>query len=82
MSRTASTETDDDMIYAVGLYALGEINEGKAAEIAGVTRWDMREILTDAGLDLRLGPRDMDELRRDVDVAMSLGEVSDDNGEE
>lgn len=82
MSRTASTDTDDDMVYAVGLYALGEINEARAAEIAGVTRWDMRDILTEAGLELRLGPRDMDELQQEVDVAMNLGEASDENDEE
>lgn len=62
MSRTANTDTDDDMVYAVSLYALGEINEGRAAEIAGGSRWDMRDILTEAGLNLRLGPRDMEEL--------------------
>lgn len=82
MSRTAHTETDDDMVYAIGLYALGEVNEGKAAEIAGVTRWDMREILTEVGLDLRLGPRDMDELQHEADVAMTLGEESDENDED
>lgn len=82
MSRTEQPDTDDDLVYAVGLYALGEVNEGKAAEIAGVTRWDMREILTEAGLNLRLGPRDLDELQREVDVALSLGEASEDNGEE
>lgn len=81
MSRTEHPDTDDDMIYAVGLYALGEINEGKAAEIAGVTRWDMREILTDAGLELKLGPRDMEDLRREVDVAMGLGAETDGDNE-
>ncbi len=70
------------MVYAVGLYALGEINDGKAAEIAGVSCWDMRNILTEADLDLRLGPRDMDELQQEVDVAMELGAESDDNDED
>lgn len=81
MSRTANTDTDDDMVYVVSLYALGEINEGRAAEIAGGPRWDMCDILTEAGLDLRLGPRDMDELQQEVDVAMELGAESDDNDE-
>lgn len=54
------------MVYAVGLYALGEISEGKAAEIAGVTRWDMHEILTNAGIELRHGPRTIEGVRRDA----------------
>lgn len=66
MSRTEHPDTDDDMVYAVGLYALGEISEGKAAEIAGVTRWDMREILENAGVELRHGPQTVEGVRRDA----------------
>ncbi|PSQ64296.1 MAG: hypothetical protein BRD24_11170 [Halobacteriales archaeon SW_9_67_24] len=66
----------DDLAHAVGLYALGEVNEGRAAEIAGVTRWQMRDILTAAGLELRLGPRSEEDLRQEV--ASALGRDSDD----
>lgn len=66
MARTANTDTDDDMVYAVGLYALGEISEGKAAEIAGVNRWDMRDILTNAGIELRHGPQTVEGVRQDA----------------
>lgn len=66
MARTANTDTDDDMAYAVGLYALGEISEGKAAEIAGVNRWDMRDILTNAGIELRHGPQTVEGARQDA----------------
>lgn len=34
MSRTVNTDTDDDMVYAVGLYALGE----KQIEVDGETK--------------------------------------------
>ncbi len=64
MARTANT--DDDMAYAIGLYALGEISEGKAAEIAGVSRWDMREVLTNVGIELRHGPQSVEGVRRDA----------------
>lgn len=66
----------DDLAHAVGFYALGEVNEGRAAEIAGVTRWQMRDILTAAGLELRLGPRSEEDLRQEV--ASALGRDSDD----
>lgn len=69
MARSANPDPDDDMVYAVGLYALGEISEGKAAEIAGVNRWAMREILENAGVELRHGPQTIDGVRRDAGLA-------------
>ena len=59
-------DADDALARAVGLYALGEVNEGRAAEIAGLTRWEMRAILEDAGLELRHGPETVEELRGDA----------------
>lgn len=66
MARSEPVDADDDLAHAVGLYALGEINEGKAAEIAGVTRWEMRDILENAGLELRHGPRTVAGARDDA----------------
>lgn len=81
MARSETTDADPDLVRAIGLYVLQEISEGRAAEIAGVSRWDMREILEDAGVELRHGPRNDEDLQQDADVALSLGE-SDANGEE
>lgn len=69
MARSEPIDADDGLAHAVGLYALGEINEGKAAEIAGVTRWEMREILDDAGLELRHGPRTVEGVRSDAGLS-------------
>jgi hypothetical protein len=66
MARSEPVDADDALVHAVGLYALGEINEGKAAEIAGITRWEMREILEDAGLALRHGPQTVSGVRSDA----------------
>lgn len=74
MARSGPVDADDDLAHAVGLYALREINEGKAAEIAGITRWEMREILEDVGLELRHGPRTVEGIRRDA------GLFADENG--
>lgn len=72
---------DSELAYAVGLYALGEISEGRAAEIANVSRWRMRDILDEVGIEIRHGPRDDEELHRDVSVAISLGEPNVDGSE-
>jgi predicted HTH domain antitoxin len=81
MARSETTDADPDLVRAIGLFALGEVSEGRAAEIAGITRWDMREVLENVGLELRHGPRDTKELQRDADIALSLGETGTD-GEE
>ncbi len=68
MARSEPVGADDDLVHAVGLYALGEVNEGKAAEIADITRWEMREILEDAGLELRHGPQTVEGVREDAGI--------------
>jgi predicted HTH domain antitoxin len=72
-------DLDDDLVRAVGKYALGGISEGKAAEIAGISRWEMRAVLDEAGIEHGYGPRNDDELRRDVEVATSLGDIDADD---
>jgi predicted HTH domain antitoxin len=62
MARSEPVDADAALVQAVGLYALGEVNERRAAEIAGLTRWEMRAILEDAGLELRHGPETVEEL--------------------
>jgi predicted HTH domain antitoxin len=59
-------DRSDALVHAVGLYAIGKINEGKAAEIADITRWEMREILADVGLELRHGPQTVEGIREDA----------------
>lgn len=66
MARSEPVDADDALVQAVGLYALEEVNEGRAAEIAGLTRWEMRAILEDAGLELRHGPETVDGVRSDA----------------
>jgi predicted HTH domain antitoxin len=68
--RSDAVEDPEQLATTIGLYVLGEISLGKAAEHTGVTRWEMEEILQEAGVELRLGPRSMDELEDEVDVAL------------
>lgn len=73
-SNTRRTGPDDptELAETIGLYALGEISLGKAAERAGMSRWEMKEVLEEAGVELRLGPQSEDELANEVDVALDL----------
>lgn len=67
MSRPETIDADeDDLAYAIGRYALGGISIGKAAELAGVDRWTMMDVLEETGIELRLGLRDEDDLKREV----------------
>ena len=63
-------EDIEPLATTIGLYVLGEISLGKAAERTGVTRWEMEEILQEAGVEPRLGPQSMDELEDEVDAAL------------
>ena len=68
--RSDAAEDTEQLATTIGLYVLGEISLGKAAEHTGVTRWEMEEILQEAGVERRLGPRSMEELEDEVDVAL------------
>lgn len=57
----------EELATTVGLYVLGEISLGKAAERLDVGRWEMREILAEHDIQPRLGPRDMEEAAEEVE---------------
>ena len=70
--RGGAVEDKEQLATTIGLYVLGEISLGKAAERTDVTRWEMEELLQEAGVELRLGPQSMEELEDEVDVALDL----------
>ena len=70
--RSNPVEDKEQFATTIGLYVLGEISLGKAAERTGVTRWEMEEILQEAGVELSLGPQSIEELEDEVDVALNL----------
>lgn len=57
---------------AVALYSEGEITLGTAARLADVNRFEMRDLLREEGVELRLGPEDMAAARDEIDVARDL----------
>lgn len=72
----ASTSIDptDELATAVGRYVLGDISLGRAAEEAGMSRWEFEAVLEDAGFAALYGPRTDEELQRELDVLRDLDE--------
>lgn len=63
-----SSGEETELATVVGLYALGELTLGEAADRLDVSRIRMQEILHDLGVDLRLGPRTTGEAVEELDV--------------
>ncbi|WP_247730281.1 UPF0175 family protein [Halovivax limisalsi] len=57
---------------AVSLYSDGEITLGTAARLAGVNRFEMRDVLREEGVELRVGPEDVAAAREEIDAARNL----------
>lgn len=57
---------------AVSLYRDGEITMGTAARLAGVNRFEMRDVLREEGVELRVGPEDMTAARDEIEAARDL----------
>jgi predicted HTH domain antitoxin len=57
---------------AVSLYEDGEITLGTAARLAGINRFEMRDLLREEGVELRFGPEDIAAAREDIEVARNL----------
>lgn len=66
----ADTET---LATAIGMYALGEWSLGRAAEQAGISRFQFREVLSDLGLDVPIGgPEDREDAVAERDTLRDL----------
>jgi predicted HTH domain antitoxin len=71
---STSGESSDEIATAVGQYVLGELSLGRAAEAAGMSRWEFEKVLEDAGFTSLYGPRTDDELQRELGVTSDLNE--------
>ena len=70
--RNPHIDHTEELATTIELYVLGENSLGKAAERTDVTRWEMKEILTEAGIEVRLGPQTMDDLEDEVETALDI----------
>ena len=57
---------------AIELYKEGEVSLGKAAEIAGVTTIEFKDILADREIRREVGSRSVEELERGVELIKRL----------
>ncbi|WP_254839433.1 UPF0175 family protein [Natronomonas marina] len=71
---SSSSEPSDELATAVGRYVLGDLSLGRAAEAAGMSRWEFEELLEEAGFTSIYGPRTDDQLQVELDGALDLGE--------
>jgi len=71
-SNAPPTPDDEDLATAVGQYVLGEISVGKAAERAGMTRWEFEDRLEKAGFSALYGPRTDEQLDDEIDATRDL----------
>ncbi|MCU4744166.1 UPF0175 family protein [Natronoglomus mannanivorans] len=71
---TVGPPIDDTEALAntIGLYALGEISLGKAAERSDTTRWEMAEFLSEVGVEVRLGPQSVEDLEDEIEAALEI----------
>lgn len=74
MAASTSHDSNDELATAIGQYVLGDLSLGKAAEEAGLTRWEFEELLEDAGFDGLYGPRTDDDLQAELETARRLDE--------
>lgn len=71
---STSNEPADELATAVGRYVLGDLSLGRAAEEAGMSRWEFEEVLEDAGFAALYGPRTGGQLNAELDAARDLDE--------
>ncbi len=57
---------------AVSLYEAEEITLGTAARLASVNRFEMRDILREEEIELRIGPDDMADAKDEIEAARNL----------
>ncbi|MFB6266923.1 MAG: UPF0175 family protein [Halodesulfurarchaeum sp.] len=62
----------DRIAAAVSLYEHEQVTLGTAARLAGVNRFEMRDILREEGVELRFGPEDMADAQADIEAAREL----------
>ena len=74
MTSSTSPNGNNELATAVGQYVLGDISLGRAAESAGMSRWEFEEVLEESGFAALYGPRTDDDLQDELDVARNLEE--------
>ena len=67
-----NAKPDLKTVAAIELYKDGAVSLGKAAEIAGVTTIEFKDILADRGIRREVGSRSVEELEKGVELIERL----------
>ena len=67
-----NAKPDLKTVAAIELYKDGAVSLGKAAEIAGVTTIEFKDILADRGIRREVGSRSVEELEKGVELIKRL----------
>ncbi len=73
MSNQGEDGVDTDVATAVGLWILGAASLGHAAEIAGVTRWEVEAAIEDAGVAERMDAEHDGSVAAEIDAILDEG---------
>ncbi|WP_367175812.1 UPF0175 family protein [Haloarcula rubripromontorii] len=71
-NRAETTDDNRRLATAIGLYVLGEETLGGAAEHADISKQRMKMILSDRGVEIRLGPRDTTDAKSELETLENL----------
>lgn len=66
-------EDEDPAVAVMETYLAEQISLGKAAELLGLSWFDLRDRFNRLGVPLRLGPSNLDEARAEVAAALKIG---------
>ncbi len=69
MASSSQSGSDEQLATAIGRYVLGEHSLGKAAESAGLSRWEFEQVLLDTGFSAFYGPRTDEQLSEELTTA-------------
>lgn len=72
MASEASRDGPNALATAIGEYVLGEMSLGKAAETAGMSRWEFEDRLSEAGFNALYGPRTTEQLAEEIEPEHDL----------
>ena len=72
MADARTREGRDELATVIGLYALGELTIGEAADRLDVSRYRMRDVLQESGVGVRAGPESAEDARDDASTALDI----------
>lgn len=70
MADQTVADIDTDVATAVGLWVLGAASLGRAADIAGTTRWKVEAAIENAGVAERVGPKNEGDIAGEIDALL------------